>query len=242
MIFFLIPIYNEGPNLSRLCTELLGALPGETKHFVFVDDCSTDNSLEVIRQSISSDNLTTLSNPINSGPGACFSLGFEHLMSRTLSPEDRVITLEGDNTCDLTLLPLMNALTREWKFELILASVYAQGGGFSKTSLTRIVISFIANTILRSIFGIKVNTLSSFYRIYSASLLRRVKERYGKMVEETGFICAFELLIKSIGVNARIIEVPMILSSDKRIGKSKMKLVKTTLSYLKFFIRNWRRY
>jgi dolichol-phosphate mannosyltransferase len=242
MIFFLIPIYNEGPNLSRLCGDLLDALPGEAKHFIFVDDCSTDNSLEVIRQSISADRLTTLSNPINSGPGACFSLGFEHLMTRTLSADDRVITLEGDNTCDLTLLPLMNALTREWKFELVLASVYAQGGGFSKTSLSRVVISFIANTLLRSVFGIKVNTLSSFYRIYSATLLQRVKERYGNMVEEAGFICAFELLIKSISVNARVIEVPMILNSDQRIGKSKMKLIRTTVSYLRFFIRNWRRY
>lgn len=242
MIFFLIPIYNEAPNLQRLCNDLLSALPGESKHFVFVDDCSTDNSLEVIRQSIDSNSLTALSNKINSGPGACFSLGFEHLMNRPLSPEDRVITLEGDNTCDLTLLPLMNALVSNWRFELVLASVYAEGGGFSKTSFFRKVISFFANVLLRSVFGIKVNTLSSFYRIYSSSLLQRIKERYGKMVEEAGFICAFELLIKSIRVNARTIEVPMILNSDKRIGKSKMKLVRTTLSYLRFFIRNWSQY
>ncbi len=242
MIFFLIPIYNEAPNLRKLCNDLLGALPGETKHFVFVDDCSTDNSLEVIRQSIDSKSLTTLSNQINSGPGACFSLGFEYIVNGPLSPGDRVITLEGDNTCDLSLLPVMNALVSEWKFELVLASVYAEGGGFSRTSVPRIIISFMANAGLRSIFGIKVNTLSSFYRIYSATILQRIKERYGKMVEETGFICAFELLIKSIRLNARTIEVPMILNSDKRVGKSKMKIMKTTLSYLRFFVRNWRRY
>ena len=33
-----------------------------------------------------------------------------------------------------------------------------------------------------------------------------------------------EILLKSIKLNARIIEVPMILKSDKRVGKSKMKI------------------
>ncbi len=58
-----------------------------------------------------------------------------------------------------------------------------------------------------------------------------------QLFKETGFICMLEILIKAIKCDAKIIEVPMVLKSTKRIGKSKMKIVKTSMDYLKFLIR-----
>ncbi len=242
MIYFLVPVFNEASNLGRLCNDLLAVLPSEAKHYVFVDDCSTDESVEVIRNSMPPASVTILSNPVNSGPGACFANGFGHILALPVTPQDRVVTMEGDNTCDLQILPLMNALASTWKFDLVLASVYAQGGGFSKTSGLRKTISFVANSVLRSAFDIRVSTLSSFYRVYSISLLQAIRREHTQVVQEPGFICAFELLLKSIHVKAKVIEVPMILHSDRRAGKSKMKVLRTALAYMKFLFRNWRKY
>ncbi|MEJ0055048.1 MAG: hypothetical protein WDN75_04975 [Bacteroidota bacterium] len=57
------------------------------------------------------------------------------------------------------------------------------------------------------------------------------------MISEPGFISMIEILVKSIKANASIIEVPMTLYSGQRKGKSKMKLIKTSMSYLKFLLK-----
>ena len=123
-------------------------------------------------------------------------------------------------------------------YDLVLASVYAQGGGFDKTSFFRKLISSVANLLFRYFFNLKVLTLSSFYRVYNVSLLRKIKSEYGIIIKEKGFICMLEILLKSVNVNAKIIEVPMVLKSDLRQGKSKLKIVKTSYAYFKFLIRN----
>jgi hypothetical protein len=87
------------------------------------------------------------------------------------------------------------------------------------------------------VFNIKVQTISSFYRVYSVSLLKKIKTKYGILIKENGFICMLEILTKAIHCEAKIIEVPMVLKSTKRLGKSKMKIVKTTLDYLKFLFK-----
>ena len=46
-----------------------------------------------------------------------------------------------------------------------------------------------------------------------------------------------EILVKAIFQEAKIIEIPMMLHSDKRKGKSKMKIMKTSWQYLKFFAK-----
>ena len=47
-----------------------------------------------------------------------------------------------------------------------------------------------------------------------------------------------EILLKSIKVNAKIIEVPMMLYSANRKGKSKMKVWKTFKGYFKILLKH----
>ena len=61
--------------------------------------------------------------------------------------------------------------------------------------------------------------------------------KHSILIEERGFISKVEILVKAIKNNAKIIEVPMILDSKKRKGKSKMKVLKTIVSYMKFFFK-----
>ena len=46
-----------------------------------------------------------------------------------------------------------------------------------------------------------------------------------------------ELLIKAIRCDAKIVELPMVLNSNKRVGKSKMKIIKTSIQYVKFIFK-----
>ena len=239
MIYFLIPVYNESANLDLLTRHLKSVLPARIKFYVFSDDGSSDNSVEVIKKFFQEENnFIVLGDGSNHGPGYAFNTGFEWILQHSKDSNDLIVTLEADNTSDISILPNMIAIS-EMGFDLVLASVYAQGGGFEKTSFFRKLLSFGANLFLRFAFDISVLTLSSFYRVYKIDILRKVKTKYTPIMQEKGFISMIELLIKIIRCEGKIIEHPMKLYSSKRMGKSKMKILKTSISYIRFLIKNF---
>jgi glycosyltransferase involved in cell wall biosynthesis len=237
MIFILIPLFNEADNVENLCKELSSLPIDETFFLVFSDDGSFDNTKEIVQHHFKNNPHVTLGDGVNRGPGAAFNLGFQWILANSTSPDDLVVTMEADCTSDLSILPEMLVLSK-LKYELVLASVYAQGGGFEKTSFIRRIISMAANFGFRFFFDVQVLTLSSFYRVYKISLLRRLQQRYeDEIIKEKGFVSMLEILLKAIRNDATVIEVPMKLHSSKRVGKSKMKVIQTAYRYLAFLSR-----
>ncbi|CAN5300911.1 polyprenol monophosphomannose synthase [soil metagenome] len=235
MIFFLIPVYNEAANLKNLFGELTAWQTKENVHYVFSDDGSTDGSRKLAAELFEQNSFTVLGDGINRGPGSAFNAGFQWILKNS-KPEDVVVTIEADCTSDLGILNVMLSL-QSMRYDLVLASVYAQGGGFEKTSFFRKFISAAANFMFRFLFDVKVLTLSSFYRVYQVSLLRRIENKFNCIITEPGFVCMLEVLVRAIKCDAKIIEVPMQLHSSKRVGQSNMKVVKTTIQYFKYLIK-----
>jgi dolichol-phosphate mannosyltransferase len=236
MFYFLIPVYNESPNLDQLAENLKAALPGEARFYIFVDDGSSDDTVSKLSSLFSYEPHHIITKEKNAGPGHSFNLGFKWVLENSKNDGDFVITIEADNTSDPGLLPKMTAIAK-MDFDLVLASVYAQGGGFEKSSFFRKLISFSANFFLRFAFNIKVQTLSSFYRIYRVSLLRKISSNYPEIISENGFVCMFEILLKAINQKASVIEVPVKLMSANRKGKSKMKILRTMRQYMRFTLK-----
>ena len=241
MIYVLIPFYNEEENLDSLIESLHQKLENKDTFFVFSDDGSSDKSIPIIRSSIIQNKVKVISDGQNYGPGHAFNKGFEWILENSKNQEDLILTMEADSTSDVNILDNMLSIS-SLGYDLVLASVYAQGGGFEKTSFLRKIISSIANLLFRYIFNLKTLTLSSFYRIYSVSLIKKIKKKHAVVIQEKGFICMLEILLKSVGLQAKIIEVPMILKSDLRKGKSKLKIIKTSFAYLKFLLLNFNKF
>lgn len=235
MNYFLIPTYNESENIENLSRALSAYSSSSNTFFVFSDDGSQDNTVQLLTSYFEPVNTHIVLAEKNAGPGSAFNRGFEWILANG-NDEDKIITMEADCTSDLAILPDMIAI-HDLGYDLILASVYSQGGGFEKTTFIKKILSAIANFLFKVIFDLKVSTLSSFYRVYSINKLKEVKTRFGILIEETGFICMLELLLKMLDCKAKTIEVPMVLKSSNRVGKSKMKVLKTTLEYFRFLFR-----
>lgn len=236
MIYFIIPTYNESDNIEQLAKNLRGNLTNYQKFYVFVDDASTDDTLAQINNFFHGLEFHIIDKKINVGPGDSFKKGFEWIIAHSKNSDDKIVTIEADNTSDVGILENMIVISN-LGYSLVLASIYIQSGGFVKTSFFRKIISFFANMLFRVIFEMKVSTLSSFYRVYHLSLIVRIKQQNENIISESGFISMLEILIKAIKADASIIEVPMQLNSENRKGKSKMKIYKTSMEYLKFLIR-----
>ena len=243
-IHTLIPAYNEEQNLERAVQRLVAALEplGYPFAVYVVNDGSRDGTRAIVERMGQADpRICLLDHEVNRGVGQVFRTGFRHIL-QAAAPGDWVLTIEADNTSDVSILPKMlgNLAAGD---DLVLASCYAPGGGVTGTGLHRHVLSAVANAFVRQLFGLyRLHTFSSFYRAYRGAVLRRVAEEYGeRLIDSEGFSCMVELLVRvhRLG-NVRISEVPMVLRGEERIGASNMKVLKTIFGYFTLFRRELR--
>ena len=247
----MIPVFNEAANIGRLMSSI-GQAAATLRQVsgcgslvvVFVDDGSSDGTADVANAGRNNEfELAVLKHERNRGPGAAFATAFTDLAQR-LGEDDRVITMEGDNTSRLDTAARLLVRQKEG-YDMVLASPYAYGGGISNTSLLRLILSHGANGSLKGLFGVHgFHTMSSFFRLYSPELIRRLQKTFGPgIIERTGFECMVELLIKAVLLKAAISEVEMRLDSSQRVGKSKMKILRTIRGYFAVFRlrRKWAR-
>jgi len=236
IVFIIIPLYNEAENIGRLVGETIQLTMELDKYQIepiFVDDNSNDGTKEMLLQYRDELNFTLLQHEKNRGPGNAFGTGFEYIANK-ISIDDYVVTKEGDNTSRNEILKVMlERAVREGQ-DVILASPYAYGGDLGDTGIFRSILSHFANGFVKITLGIRgIHTMSSFYRLYKGSFIIKLQKRYGnRILERSGFESMVELLMKIIALGGRISEVPLELDTKNRVGKSKMKVIKTGLGYL----------
>ncbi len=239
-LYVVIPVFNEAPNLGRLFDGLRAAgreAVGFDVLVVLVDDGSTDGTPDLARDVSAEIDLTVLTHDRNRGPGYAFGTAFAHLASR-IGSDDLVVTMEGDNTSRTELIGAMLRRAEEGH-DAVFASPYMYGGGILHTRATRVILSHIANTIVKEFFGVHgILTVSSFFRLYRGASLRRLQECYGdRIVERDGYESMIELVMKMMYLQMSISELPMVLDSTLRAGRSKLNTRRTILGYLSLFGR-----
>lgn len=244
-IHFIVPVYNEAlniPNLLASFRALSERLAGRfTTAFVVVDDGSRDGTPDLLADGSGALTLTVLRSATNRGPGVAFARGFSHI-APVLADHDWVITMEGDNTSRYELVEQMLLRTLEG-YDVVLASPYMYGGSIINTSFLRTFLSYGANVFMKELLEIRgIMTMSSFFRLYRGEVVRRLQGLYGPgIVERRGFDCMVELLMKMVYLQTSLSEVPMVLDTARRQGKSKMKVFRAMRDLLTL-IRHKRRW
>jgi dolichol-phosphate mannosyltransferase len=86
---------------------------------------------------------------------------------------------------------------------------------------------------------VDVHDFTSGFRAYRVSLLTRASTHWGeRLVEERGFACMVELLLKLRHCHPVITEVPLELRYDRKQGPSKLKLRRTVVQYVRLLMRD----
>ena len=81
----IIPVWNPGSGISR-CIESLRSQTFEDIEMIFVDDCGTDNAMEVVRAAAAEDpRIRIITNAENVGPGLSRNAGIEAARGEYLS-------------------------------------------------------------------------------------------------------------------------------------------------------------
>ncbi len=202
MIRFVIPAYNERENIPRLLADLAPVARELGARVIFVDDGSTDGTAEAIAEHSDALHLAVVRHSVNRGLGTAINSGLRAALGES-QDGDAIVTLEADNTSDLSDLPRMLERFHEGA-DVVLASVYAPGGRILGVAPWRLAASKAVSNAFRYAGGLhEIHTLSSLYRVYRAGTLRRASETYGYLlVREPGFAANVELLLKLYNAGA----------------------------------------
>jgi dolichol-phosphate mannosyltransferase len=237
MQVFVIPAFNEQENVPRLLADLEARpMLWQGGHVILVDDGSSDDTAAVAQAYDGPVPLILVRQIRNQGAGRAFDRGFRFALE-LCDDDDLVVTLESDTTSDLDALEEMLLRAREGA-DVVLASVHADGGEMVGAGRFRESLSKAASSAVRVTAGIDARTVSSFFRVYRASILRKAYDKHGEaFIREGGFACKAEILGKLSRMDALVDEVPVDLDASRRIGESKLKVLPTMAGYSRLMAR-----
>jgi dolichol-phosphate mannosyltransferase len=240
MIYILLPAYNEerdiGTLLDRIC-DAMQSLPYSYKVFV-VNDGSTDGTVTTVNRCQGAMPIELIDHGVNKGLGQAMLTGLCRA-AEVIQDDDVLITMDADNTHDPQLIRAMLEKVKAGA-GLVIASRYEHGGEEVGLSETRSFLSRGASGLLKLFFPIPgAKDYTCGYRAYRGAELKRAFQVYGnQLVEERGFTCMAEILIKLRAVGVKVAEVPLVLRYDLKSGQSKMKVVRTILRYFVMIAHN----
>ena len=231
MLSIVLPAYNEAHDLPDLLDRIGRTMTpyGKRYQIIVVDDGSDDETADVAEAMAPRLPVKVFRHGENGGLGRALRTG----LLTAMQDSRFVVTMDADNSHDPELIPLMIERL-QLGHDVVVASRFQEGGQEVGVGLHRRALSHTASRVLRWVFPLKgVRDYSSGYRAYRAELLKDLVDEYGEdsFIEETGFACMLEALLKAGAREARMVEVPLVLRYDRKQGASKMRIFRTVRRY-----------
>jgi len=227
----MLPCHNEEQNLEKLILTLHEALHTQMPYrIIAVNDGSTDGTGGVLYKLSEKYPITVAEHERNGGLASAFRTGLRLAMENA-SGEDLIVTMDADNTHDPKYI---TRLAKEAERSgVAISSRYTEGGRQLHVPSYRVVLSRVLNLFIKAFTRMPVKDATSGYRCYKASALRKTMQVFGeKFIKSKGFEVSCEILLKTYWCNGSVGEVPNTLDYSKKLGRSKIKIMPTILSYI----------
>ncbi len=234
-----LPAFNEAANLGSVLKSLerAGGEAGIALHAIVVNDGSSDGTGEVVRQHRGPMPATLIEHPANLGLGAAIRSGLLCAVDAA-GGGDVIVTMDADDTHTPAAIAQMLARI-DAGMDVVVASRYRPGSRVIGVPWFRRFLSYAASLLFRVVFPTPgVRDFTCGYRAYRASVLKAAVTRYRQeFIDEEGFQCMVDILLKLRRMNLRFAEVPLVLRYDLKAGKSKMKVARTIWKTLGLLLR-----
>jgi dolichol-phosphate mannosyltransferase len=234
-IIVVLPAYNEEANIGNLLRRIFESLTDEHIGFsiIVVNDGSSDRTRQILDEYGAEFPLTVHHHEQNQGLGATIRDGLRRA-AEVASERDIVITMDADESHTPGLMIRMIGMIREG-YDVVIASRYQRGSRIYGLSMGRRAISWLASLLMRVVFPTPgVSDYTCGYRAYRAEALKQAYAQYGDtLVNQSGFQCMVDILLKLRRLPLIFGEVPLVLRYDLKLGQSKMRLTRTSIDTLK---------
>ena len=196
-IVIVLPAYNAGRTLLRTLAEI----PAEySKNILLVDDCSSDDTVEVARKA----GISVYQHEQNRGYGANQKTCYQHALARGA---DIVVMVHPDHQYDATIIPELLRPLLDHKCDAVFGSRMLGGrpleGGMPWWKYTaNILLTALANLAFRRY----LSDIHSGFRAYSSTYLGTVRFEDNN----DGFIFDTEIIAQGMACGLSFREVPIV--------------------------------
>lgn len=239
-IIVVLPAYNEEANIGSLLRGIFESLTDENLGFsiIVVNDGSSDRTQQILEEYRHDFPLTIHQHAQNQGLGATIRDGLREAAAGA-SERDIIITMDADESHTPGLMIRMIRMVREG-YDVVIASRYQRGSRIYGLTMGRRVLSRLASLLMQVMFPTPgVSDYTCGYRAYRAGALQQAYAQYGDaLVDQNGFQCMVDILLKLRKLPLIFGEVPLILRYDLKRGPSKMRLMRTSQNTLRLL---WKR-
>lgn len=221
----LVPVYSETDLLVETIARLKKSL-GERLHeiILIVSPYSTAECLDLCRRLPDSDSLIkTVIQSEKRGIGWAYREGIPHMTGT------HALILASDLETDPDDAGRLAQAAEEAGADIVCASRWNRGGGFSGYSPLKMVLNYGYNLIFRTLYGIRIHDITFGYRLLKANVLREVRWEYGRHE-----FCA-ELLLKPVRLGYSAVEIP-----TKWVKRPKGKSKNTFARNFRFASAAWK--
>jgi len=167
-ILMIIPAYNEELNIVKVITEIKQSL--NYVDVLIVNDCSTDNTLAVLK---GIENIKVISLPINLGYAGALQTGFKYAVNKGY---DKVIQFDGDGQHIATEAGKLLDIMERDQADIVIGSRFKTKSNYNHSLFRKIGTHFF-RTIIKRICKIEITDPTSGFQVLS----KEVFHKYAKM-------------------------------------------------------------
>lgn len=219
-IAIVIPCYNEEANIVNLQREIVQGQYPEHWHITpfFVNDCSTDNSRELL----DAHGFTHVDLPVNLGIGGAVQTGYKYAFRNGY---DIAVQMDGDGQHPpAELIKLLQPIIDD-EADVAIGSRFITREGFQSSGLRRTGIRFFG-WLNRRLVGVTVHDSTSGYRALNRKALEVVDVYYPDEYPEPEAIVLYAIN------GLRLKEVPVSMR-ERQGGQSSIRAHKTIYYMIK---------
>ena len=191
-----VPVFNEEQLLPEVIARLMTAPCPVEREWIFVDDCSTDNSLRILEDGARLYGYRVISQPQNQGKGAAVIRGFAE------STGDLIMIQDADFEYDPADVPSLLQPILDNKADVVFGSRFKQGNMQVHRTFHYFVnrgLTMMSNLLS----GSYLTDMETCYKVFRADILRPMK------LESQRFGIEVELVAKVSKLRLRVFEVPI---------------------------------
>ncbi|MFQ5480505.1 MAG: glycosyltransferase [Thermodesulfobacteriota bacterium] len=238
-VYVVLPAYNEEARIGNLLDSIDEAMSEAmlSHEIVIVEDGSSDNTAVVVQERSEHMPIFMKQHEVNMGLGATIRDGLYAAVEKA-GPRDIIITMDADDTHLPGLILRMVRMISEGH-DVVIASRYQPGARTIGVPLFRRFLSYAASVLFRICYPtLGVKDFTCGYRAYRAEVLKEAISRYGdEFLNQDGFQCMVDILLKLSKMNVVFGEVPIILRYDFKEGESKMDITNTSRKTLRLLFK-----
>lgn len=189
------PIYNEASHLEEWCRSLLGFDFGVPVEYVFVDDCSTDSSHEILQRFADRPGVRLFRQPSNQGKGAALAVGLGHTRGEV------VIIQDADFEYAFADVPAVIKPILDDEADVVFGSRYKNSQTVHRTF--HYAVNRALTLVSNIASGLYLTDMETCYKAFRGDLIR------GVGIQSPRFGFEPEITAKVARLNVRVAEVPI---------------------------------